>query len=234
MRLYKEKNLIDFDWVQLKASHQKIIYLLVDPRPDIIHCYVGQTHDKDRFKVHFRRDKWRQTPKRIWIDQLLDLGLIPEIHVLEICCKMVADKRERYWLRIFEYSPMHILVNGYLERVSAGRGQVQDITPPAVGQKPGVLADLSFIIDLTQAYQVWLMKKTAFITCQIADINIESTIWKYWERKLDGRQFQIVDAGSGNLQHPFINKVPEQCKIVGVTEFNDGMTTRKRLGLCVS
>lgn len=204
----------------------------MDPRPDRIYCYVGQTNNTERFKTHFRRDKWRQTPKRIWIDQLLDIGLIPEVHLLEMCSEFDADNRESYWMRVFEHSPVHILVNGYLERVSAGNARVHDL-PPTVGRKQGILADLAFIIDLTQAYQVWLMKKVAITVSQATEIDVKVPSWRYWERMLSGRQFQIVDAGSGDLQHPFITQVPAHCRISGLTAPDDCLITRRRLGLFV-
>lgn len=205
----------------------------MDPRPDQIYCYIGQTNSADRFKSHLRRDKWILTPKRIWIDQLLDHGLTPEIHLLETCSELEANTRENYWTRIFEYSPMHILVNGYLERFSADSAQVHHVLPPTVGCKKGVLADLSFIIDLTYSYNIWLMKKVAISAHHPSDIDITVPSWKYWEAKLGGREFQIVDARSGNLQHPFITQVPEQCVVVGLTAPDDCITTRRRLGLFV-
>lgn len=223
--------MIDIDWAKLRATCQKIIYLLTDPRPDRIYCYVGQTNNIERFTTHLRRDKWRRTPKRIWIDQLLDVGLAPEVHLLEICNELDANSREHHWIRVFEWSPAHILTNGYLERVSAGCTRVYDIPPPTVGHKQGILADLAFIIDLTQSYEAWLMKKVPIIGSQITEIDMTAPSQRYWKRKLIGRQFLIVDAGSGDLQNPFITKVPENTRIVGLTAPDDYLAVWRRLGL---
>lgn len=223
--------MINIDWEELKETQQKIIYLLMDPRPDRIYCYVGQTNNSRRFKTHFRRDKWRQTPKRIWIDQLLDLNLTPEVHLLEMCSTLNADKREQHWMRVFEYSPAHILMNGYLDRVAAARTRVHDVLPPTVGHKQGMLAELVFIIDLTQAYGVWLMKKAPIAASQAIEIDMKVPSWKYWELRLIERRFQIVDAGSGDLQHPFMTQVPENCQIMGLTTLDDYANIQMRLGL---
>ena len=209
------------DWEELKRKREKIIYLLTDPRPDRIYCYVGQTNNIQRFKTHFRRDRWRPTPKRIWIDQLLNIGLTPVVHVLETCAETLANERETYWTRVFELSPFHILVNGYLERIGSFGADLSQAQAPSAGRKASVVADVGFIIDLTQAYGVWLMKKIAIPAIASRDIEIGESILNYWDSKFRVKQFQIVDAASADLQDPFIVHPPERCNIIGLTNLGE-------------
>lgn len=224
---------MEVDWSNLKASNRKIIYLLTDPRPDKIYCYVGQTNSAERFRSHFRRSQWTSTPKAIWIHQLADIGLTPDVHLLDTCYESDADNRERYWIRSFEYSPLHILVNGYVERASARGAIIEDILPPHLGRKDGVLADLSFIIDLTKSYRIWLMKKASIPATIANELDVNLPSWKYWDQILRERTLKVICASSGNLQHPFITQAPEDSKITCFARSENFLSTRRRLGLLV-
>lgn len=98
------------------------IYLLTDPRPDRIECYVGQTYQDlcDRLKGHLK-DKTNATQqKKRWIEDLARNNMKPEIVLLETIRVTAGDDRneivkasELKWMAAFHRSPCHMLVNSH-------------------------------------------------------------------------------------------------------------------------
>lgn len=78
------------------------IYALVDPRDSAIR-YVGQAlKPKRRLKEHIqsaRKQNSKNPHKDGWIRQLLELGLCPELEILEFCCIEDSPERERLWIK---------------------------------------------------------------------------------------------------------------------------------------
>jgi len=76
------------------------IYALIDPRDERVR-YVGQTvNPARRFRSHLA-DKSVSTPKRDWLDELLLLGLMPIMEVVEECQKGTVDEKEVYWIAYY-------------------------------------------------------------------------------------------------------------------------------------
>jgi group I intron endonuclease len=73
------------------------IYALCDPRDGQVR-YIGKADDIDRrYKAHLHEQNG--THKRRWIRLLLDVGLAPEIVIIEEVADGVSWKeRERYWI----------------------------------------------------------------------------------------------------------------------------------------
>lgn len=75
------------------------IYALTDPRSQEIR-YVGITRfDIDtRLKRHLISSKSERNHRAHWISQLVSLGMIPEIQLLERVKEEYAEEAERYWI----------------------------------------------------------------------------------------------------------------------------------------
>lgn len=93
------------------------IYILVDPRPDRIECYVGQTGEtlNERFRGHLTSKKG--TPqKSAWLNDLKRNNLKPERHLLDTI-DAASNKNvlaiELEWIAAFHRSKNHISVNSY-------------------------------------------------------------------------------------------------------------------------
>lgn len=75
-----------------------IIYVLVDPRTDCIR-YVGQSvNPRARLKAHCSEAKREQHRRARWILGLLNIGLRPEVVVIEEVAADQADDAERFWI----------------------------------------------------------------------------------------------------------------------------------------
>ena len=81
------------------AARGGVIYALVDPRNNQVR-YIGQTvQPKKRLYMHLHDAKKR--PRRHlchWINQLLSLGLRPELRVLQECLPGMLDTCEQEWI----------------------------------------------------------------------------------------------------------------------------------------
>lgn len=89
----REVNLTEYD-----------IYKLLDPTDGFIH-YVGMSMDAEfRFHQHLTQtsDNGKITPKIIWIQGLLNLGLSPDFEVIEtVKGRLNALEREQYWILFY-------------------------------------------------------------------------------------------------------------------------------------
>jgi hypothetical protein len=78
------------------------IYSLSDPRNDEIR-YVGQTTYplEKRYKEHIRNAKYSKTKNHSvyrWINELIDVGLLPMISLLDTCEIESLNDKEIYWI----------------------------------------------------------------------------------------------------------------------------------------
>lgn len=87
----------------------RYIYALIDPRDNTVR-YIGMTKD-----VYFRlrqhvKDGSRLDNKRVWINKLEQLGLSPELEILETIevepdksedIEVIAQRREKFWIQEF-------------------------------------------------------------------------------------------------------------------------------------
>lgn len=74
------------------------IYGLKDPRDGNFY-YVGRsTNLKQRFRAHLK-DKTTNLQKAKWIDGLRDLGLMPELVVLQEVEEDNGSRAEAHWIR---------------------------------------------------------------------------------------------------------------------------------------
>jgi hypothetical protein len=78
------------------------IYVLIDPRTNMIR-YVGKANNvSQRYKAHLNRARKHQIHKKNWIEQLKKEGLKP---IIEIIDKVPIDKWifwETYWISQFK------------------------------------------------------------------------------------------------------------------------------------
>jgi GIY-YIG catalytic domain len=98
------KKLLNRTRISLK-SQPRYIYALIDPRDEAVR-YVGVTRD-----VYFRlsrhvKDASKMDRKGVWISELEQLGLSPELEILETIegdadIDDVALEREKYWIYEF-------------------------------------------------------------------------------------------------------------------------------------
>lgn len=76
------------------------IYVLNDPRTNQIR-YVGKADDPlERWKAHCKPDK-KNPHKTRWVLELLRLGLLPELEILEEVPKNQWQEIEREYIRVF-------------------------------------------------------------------------------------------------------------------------------------
>jgi len=136
------KRLLNRTRISLK-SQPRYVYALIDPRDDTVR-YVGVTRD-----VYFRlsrhvKDAPKMDRKGAWISELEQLGLSPELEILETVeleaieidadIDVVALEREKYWIHEFLKSGAPLLNISSLSqtqprRPTRPRTDVQD-TPP--------------------------------------------------------------------------------------------------------
>lgn len=147
----------DIDWQLLKEQDQKLIYMLSDPRPDKILCYIGQTNTAKRFKQHIGQARQKliywpdfAKPRLMWLSDILAHDLQPTIHILQVVESINADYVELLWIGLLENSPLHILVNGLDTRSTGATLIPLNLPIPTFNIKQGVIAK----IDWLQEY--WL------------------------------------------------------------------------------
>lgn len=103
--------------VSHSTSSGTSIYILVDPRPDRIECYVGQTSQtlNKRFNGHLTSNNGT-LQKSAWLDDLTINNLKPELYLLEVidtANDKNVDATELEWIAAFHRSKNHISVNSY-------------------------------------------------------------------------------------------------------------------------
>jgi group I intron endonuclease len=77
------------------------IYALVDPRTNEIR-YIGKSNDiRRRLRGHLEVIDRYNTPTTSWLKQLRNLGLIPEIRILEEVPIQIWEDKERWWIASF-------------------------------------------------------------------------------------------------------------------------------------
>ncbi len=94
----------------ISTDQNWFVYVLKDPRNNEVR-YVGITHSLEhRFKGHLSRLS-EPTPKSTWVAELNNLGLVPEMSVIEAGTEWLeGKKREEYWIAY--YWPSGRLFNG--------------------------------------------------------------------------------------------------------------------------
>lgn len=86
---------LDFEGYD-RRDGRTAIYALVDPR-DCIVRYVGRSVSPwSRFKAHLYSSNGSVLTTR-WARRLRDLGLRPQLWIVEICNGWKAAEREQYW-----------------------------------------------------------------------------------------------------------------------------------------
>lgn len=79
------------------------IYKLVDPRNNQV-MYIGKTIGRlcNRMSVHIHCAKHDNTPRDIWIKELIDQGLKPEIKLIEKVNPEIWEDSEKYWINFYK------------------------------------------------------------------------------------------------------------------------------------
>ena len=113
----------------MKKEQTFTVYALIDPRDDSIR-YIGMTHNPDqRLKEHLRGGGGNP-PKRIWINELRQLGLVPTIQPIEKGLSLPAALERESFLIQHYHNAGNVLVNlrvtPYLSYATRGK------TPPNV------------------------------------------------------------------------------------------------------
>lgn len=148
---------VELNFSALKREGKKLIYLLCDPRDDVLFSYVGQTDDPSRFERHMWRNKsswdWNNSAdaKREWVADLRERELDFLVFGLEICAKECADDIERAWIGRFELSPFHILTNSLYDRALGAEIASQPgfaFPRHLPGMKPGRLAYIERLVEV--------------------------------------------------------------------------------------
>lgn len=203
--------MLDFDFNGLRERGQAIVYLLSDPRPDRLECYVGQTISPKRFKEHLKAPEWSTTEgKAKWIAELKSLCLDFNIDVIEICSKDQVDDRERFWIGRYEHSPHHILMNGLMDRAIFSDVIPDDSVIDLLRRKPNFLAKIVefreiwcyfmsrervLINGFHQGYRL-LREKVAFACTQSAfEESAQCSPRAHWERTLGARDYALMRRG---------------------------------------
>ena len=144
-------HMIDFDFEALRANGEKAIYLLSDPRPDRLDCYVGQTNSARRFNEHMRSrtdDGQSAEAKALWINDLRTAGFGFNVDILEVCKNEDADSRERHWIGCFEHSAFHIVVNGLIDRAISAQLVNDNLLKELPRKKPFFLAKIADLREI--------------------------------------------------------------------------------------
>lgn len=76
--------------------HKTFIYALVDPRNGIVR-YVGKANDPEARRLEHLRYPGSNPHKDRWLAQIVKVGLLPAIQILEECGEDWAE-RERHWI----------------------------------------------------------------------------------------------------------------------------------------
>ncbi len=110
----------------MKKEQTFTVYALIDPRDDSIR-YIGMTHNPDqRLKEHLRGGG--VILKRIWINELRQLGLVPTIQPIEKGLSLPAALERESFLIQHYLNAGNVLVNlrvtPYLSYATRGK------TPP--------------------------------------------------------------------------------------------------------
>ncbi|MBK8890566.1 MAG: hypothetical protein IPN75_09285 [Dechloromonas sp.] len=204
------------DFKELKRNKQKLIYLLSDPRDDVLFCYVGQTNSSSRFAAHMTRSVEKQlsdasaTAKISWIADLRERCLELLIYPLEICDDSIAHIREWEWIGRAEVSPFHILTNGLIDR-AIGAAVVGNQSFPALpGMKPNRLALIEKIVEIyvhftnriappegvITGYKLLREKIATVVTADQFDAASRATATEFWKSNLGLINWHILSIGA--------------------------------------
>ena len=79
------------------------VYALIDPRDDTMR-YIGMTRNVCSWLIQHTKDVSKSTSKGAWLNELAQLGLSPELEVLETIpgskdSSVMASQRERHWIK---------------------------------------------------------------------------------------------------------------------------------------
>lgn len=119
----------------LQSDKPISIYALVDPRDNTMR-YVGYTATPSiRLTAHLIEARHAKRPNRrmAWINQLVAMGLKPEMRILESVSIEDATGRERYWMDTLRESGCELLnairnygVNAYYKNLVSRVDQLTD------------------------------------------------------------------------------------------------------------
>lgn len=225
--------MLNFDFDGLRQRGEAIAYLLSDPRPNRLECYVGQTISAKRFKEHLKAPEWSTTKsKSAWIAELTSLGLSFNIDVIEICSKEEIDRRERFWIGRYEHSPHHILLNGAIDRGIFSQIIPDDSVLDLLRRKPNWLAQVTefqemwryfmsperVIEGFHQGYR--LLRQKDAVACSESEFE-ESTRCSpsdHWERVLGPRNFSLLRRGITGM-YTAETAIPDQDVKVTLTDY---------------
>lgn len=201
------------NWAEIKRNGQVIIYMISDPRPDEIRCYIGQTISKNRFSQHVsdaRRSRihWPSysEPRLSWLSEILGLGLEPKIDVLQTVNAEDANYIELLWIGLMEHSPFHILVNG-LDTRSTGSSLVPlEVTIPGFNTKKRRIARIEFLQEYWLGHWSPIDEFSAEGNClirhEINELTSEDLIENLLAMTLE--QYYLETVGPENLNNILI------------------------------
>lgn len=204
------------DFKELKRSRQKLIYLLSDPRDDILFCYVGQTNSSSRFAAHMATSVLRQIDdssakaKLAWIADLRESGLEFLIYPLEICDDSVSNIREWEWIGRAEVSPFHIPTNSLIDRAIGAAVIGDQAFPPLPGAKPNRMALIKALTEVyahfasrgappdnvVTGYKLLREKVATTVTEEQFEVATQLTATEFWKSNLGPKSWHILSIGA--------------------------------------
>lgn len=116
-----------------KAKASGYIYALADPRTGEIR-YIGQTYmPQTRLMGHLSeaRTAYVCLEKRAWLLELMSIGLVPQMIILEQTSQSELRKRERAWVNHFKAQGCDLVNYALVSGKRQGAGRKAKATQPA-------------------------------------------------------------------------------------------------------
>lgn len=210
--------LLKLDYHELRVRDKKIIYILHDPRPNDLRCYIGQTNNVKRFPEHYRQSgppeyDTAARAKREWIRNLRSNEFYFRASLLEVCEAQRANDREMYWIGTYEESPFHILCNSVVDRAEACMKHGSASAPPLHPQKPGMVCEVASLDEVSSHWPRLIRNKIAKHTVEtLPSAKSNREIWKHL---LAPNEFTALTSGlAGRYTEAYlIDLGPMQLKI---------------------
>ncbi len=192
-----DESMLAVDLPRLNAAGKKIVYLLWDPRPNDLRCYVGQTSRVDRFRGHYgnvHKDRTYESSeaKALWMTDLRANSLQFNVSLLEACDSTSIDEREKYWIGVYEESPYHILCNSTTGRAEACSVYGPESVGPLHPVKPGFVCEIE---SLEECWTARRLLRTKRVTKTDKRPEWHALHRKHWERTLSETEFAVLEGG---------------------------------------
>lgn len=122
------------------------IYTLSDPRDNSVR-YVGLSKNAyKRYGSHLLNLESNNTPKDHWVTELLNLGILPVLNVIEtVETHDMAEEREHYWIHFYLQTKVNILNVAKTTYQAVSQSATPKVTFPKLDEAKQIISSQGWI-----------------------------------------------------------------------------------------